>query len=289
MGRYLTRLVGTLFETKEHFESLLEQHVSYAVYQTERAPTTGTVHLQCYVELQKPQTIPAVGRLFGRGHWEPAKAPLKAIEYCRKLETREEGPWEYGVRKGNNKGTWTEALKHLSIVEFKQQYTAIWCRYRHAVEHYITEREPERTTNLLRGIYLWGPPGSGKTRACSAYKPYVKAPNKWWCGYEGQEVVLADDWPGDALRYLAYYVKIWTDHYEQRGEIKGGNVKLRHCVFIITHNASFDEFRQHAPTDSAAIARRFVAIDTREERWEEHLDREMKARLHPTTSMDILT
>jgi hypothetical protein len=62
---------------------------------------------------------------------------------------------------------------------------------------------------------------------------YLKAQNKWWDGYTGQEAVILDDLDSNVL---GHYLKIWADRYACTGETKGGQVALRHKVIVITSN-----------------------------------------------------
>ena len=79
----------------------------------------------------------------------------------------------------------------------------------------------------VRGEWYWGEPGTGKSRAARANFPdaYLKAQNKWWDGYTGQQYVILDDLDTDVL---GHYLKIWADRYACTGEVKGGTIPLFH-------------------------------------------------------------
>lgn len=68
------------------------------VYQLERGES-GTEHLQGYLEFKSKRTLAGAKRLFGANgvHLEVRKGTrAQAIEYSRKVETRIDGPWEFG-------------------------------------------------------------------------------------------------------------------------------------------------------------------------------------------------
>lgn len=91
---------------------------------------------------------------------------------------------------------------------------------------------------MLRVCYVyWGPTGTGKSKRAweeSGLGAYGKDPrSKFWCGYQGQENVVIDEFRGgiDAAHLLR-----WLDRYPVRVEIKGSSRPLCAKTFWITSN-----------------------------------------------------
>jgi hypothetical protein len=73
------------------------QYERYVVWQLERAPTTGRCHIQAYIEFERPVRRFAIMAVVAC-HAEPRAGPRDAArDYCRKEETRVEGPFERGT------------------------------------------------------------------------------------------------------------------------------------------------------------------------------------------------
>lgn len=69
-----------------HFDNLYSQgHFKYLIYGREVCPSTGTPHLQGFIQLSKKQRFSGVKKLLGsKYHIEQAIHPWFAAEYCKK-------------------------------------------------------------------------------------------------------------------------------------------------------------------------------------------------------------
>lgn len=113
----------------------------------------------------------------------------------------------------------------------------------------------------LSNEWWYGPTGTGKsTRLWTEYpEHYQKAINKWWDGYDMEDVVAIEEWNPDSAM-LANKLKIWADRWPFTGEIKNGTVRgIRPKKIIILSNYSIDQcFPRKA--DAAPLKRRFKVI-----------------------------
>jgi len=100
MGQY-TRWCFTLnnCDLNRDYEpvlSLPEFRIKRAIYGFEVAPTTGTKHLQGYVEYDRTRGLPWCKKVFPGAHWEAAKGNARSnYDYCSKDgEFKTLGEWE---------------------------------------------------------------------------------------------------------------------------------------------------------------------------------------------------
>lgn len=108
------------------------------------------------------------------------------------------------------------------------------------IQLYKLMKQQARETKGCKGIWIRGRPGSGKSHLVETTFPeaYRKAQNKWWDGYQGEEVVILEDLDGP---YLNHYLKIWGDKWRATGEVKGAVVPLMHKWIIVTSNYTIRE------------------------------------------------
>jgi len=227
----------------------------------------GTPHLHVYLQLEKQFSCKSWSfwDLNGKhGDYDKARNPAKALEY---------------VRKDNNYIEWGD-LDIEAMVNARQSHLAYTGkRMQEEPLHIIADDHPELMHNYkklqqnvlaykkdkleaythetVRGIWIYGPPGVGKSHFVRATEPdlYIKAQNKWWDGYTGQTAVLLDDLDSDCL---AHYLKIWADKYSFDGEVKGDTVRCTYQRFYVTSNFSIQEVFKNLPEVTIeAIRRRF--------------------------------
>lgn len=224
----------------------------------------GGFHLHAYFKLKDPLTwakINPILREFADGDWQTCRSVNAVLKYLQKestpLTNLELNPIK---RKKLGKKTITvNDLRTKPLTKALEEglisiYGARAYQYaRGAVQ--LPHIPPG-----LRGYWIWGEPGAGKSRAVREAYPdaFIKPQNKWWDGYDNQKVVLLDDYDcGDMLGHL---IKIWSDRYPCSGEVKGGNFQLAFDKFFITSNYA-PSYYFPDPQLLKAIERRFTIIE----------------------------
>lgn len=127
--------------------------------------------------------------------------------------------------------------------------------------------QPMKNLSHCRLIFIYGPPGSGKTtiaqdfattcfRAEEGLPYFMKPVSKWWDGYRGEPVVIMDDPSPAAFRKICGSVKVWADRTPFYAEIKGRSMKACPEWFVITSNYSIEELAGSDLALAAALRRR---------------------------------
>lgn len=161
-----------------------------------------------------------------------------------KEETRVEGPWEFGTKpvKRNSKVDWDHVKLCAEKGEFDKIPSDILVKHYGNLQKIKKDCLKVEDKDHLRGIWLWGPSGIGKSRYAREQYPgaYPKLCNKWWDGYQGQLHVIMDD-IGREHHVLGQHLKIWTDRYGCILETKGGALVDNYQWFIVTSQYSIED------------------------------------------------
>lgn len=238
--------------------------VAYAVWQRE-VGAAGTEHLQGYVVFEGPKRRTWTNRSCTPGFWEPRKgshhqakhyntkphASCQCVHCEANRQGRLAGPWELGEEQvSSQQGKRNDLLvlkrkldegKTETEIATSDETFPVWCKYRHVVKAYrVLTRQNARDWATFTTVY-WGPPGVGKTRRAlseaglEAYWLPKPSPNQtaWFDGYEGQEVVVIDEFYGWLARDLMCRM---CDRYPLLVQTKGGTVPFLPKKIIITSN-----------------------------------------------------
>lgn len=197
----------------------------------------GTPHLQGYGVLRTRTRSLKLRKLLPGCHLEPRKGTHdQASFYCKKdgdfVEIGE--PPKQGKRTDLEEVA--EKLKEgVSTTDICRDNTTTYIKFYRGIEQAALKLQTPYEHSGVRGIWVHGPPGTGKSWSVRQQFPgaFLKAQNKWWDGYNGERYVILDDLDTPVL---FHYLKIWADRYACTGETKGGTIHLRHHVFVITSN-----------------------------------------------------
>lgn len=234
----------TCFALLEPMPTHLDDKMDYCVYQYERCPTSGRVHIQGYAEYNQPVRYKKLQKWLKdeTAHCETRRASREhARAYCMKMDTRlniDIAPVELGrfYEKEQGKRTDYDDVRHDLQLGFGMQhivnnysYTAV----RFAEKYLEYNIGPRETPPVV--YWLHGPTGCGKTRWAIEHYPnaWMSMGNlKWWDGYVAQTEIIIDDFRGDFCTF--HYLLRVLDRYPMRVEIKGGSRELRATTIIIT-------------------------------------------------------
>ncbi len=247
--------------------------MQYMILGIEKAPTTGTLHLQGYVALHSKKRLTGVRKLLPQCHLEVMRGTSdQAIAYCKK-----DGNWqEKGLKpmsnatrmKRTNLKHWADSIQHAKEGNFDLIPSNMLVRY---YPHWkrIHQDNPIKPPDLddLENIWVVAPTGYGKSKYVRDLYPgyYDKAPNKWFTGYKGEETIMCDDFGPKQCEYLGWYMKRWADLYSFPMETKGGGRQIRPKRVAVTSQYDIRDCWEDIKVVDA-IERRFTTIHL--ERWQ---------------------
>lgn len=212
--------------TEEEYLALKKIEFVYMVVGKETG-TTGTPHLQGYVEFQNSKRLTSLKKFNSRIHWEPRRdTQEEAIEYCKKDNEYE----EFGTKKNQGKRTDLNALRDEIMAggrvdDIAKEEPAIVHQYGRTLDRLedIALRKRWRT-EMTKGIWYWGKTGTGKSHKAlenfnrATHYVYPIKDKGWWDGYRGQETVIINDFRGEIpYNTLLQIVDKWPYNVPRRG------------------------------------------------------------------------
>lgn len=267
-----------VWETFQLFE-VGKDNVRHAFGQLEKGGDSGLLHLQAYIEFDRPVRFAHVKRLLSdpAAHLTPADGSAEQNhDYCGKEETREEGPFSLGV-PGGKQGKRSDIDRIQTLLQEGADNRTLWLeefkgmvRIFKAVDRYRQEtRVPSPFSSVTVNVY-WGDTGLGKTRRavseadgrahgyCKVDVPDKIGCAKWFDGYTGQGTIIIDDFHGE---YAVNFLKRLLDGYDMLLPVKGCFVPRACTHIVITSNHPPDRWYPEIPIeDFEAIKRRFTSV-----------------------------
>lgn len=247
----------------------------YLIFGREIAPTTGTPHLQGYIQFQNPRSATAVVSLLRRCHVLIANgSPSSNKIYCSKSgDYHEKGDCpEDAIERSNDQGErererYQAAWDYAKSGELERIDPDIRIRCYSTLKRIkidYQKKVEDLPVGTISGLWIYGPTGTGKSHSvAAAYPDAYRKPhsNKWWDGYQGESIVWIDDL--DVFdKSLGGLIKIWVDRYAFQAECKGGSTCLiRPLKIIVTSNFTIQEIWGADERFSGPIKRRFKILE----------------------------
>lgn len=133
----------------------------------------------------------------------------------------------------------------MDLRDVAENHTGAFFKFSRAIQTAISIATPGRDGSTTPSVLVYyGPSGTGKTATARTKFPdaYVlpKGDGKiWWEGYNGQTVVLIDEFYG----WIQYdYLLRLLDYSPMQVEFKGGSRPLAATTFIITSNKHWTDW-----------------------------------------------
>lgn len=254
--RWTYTLHYTEDEQATKFQEALRQHPSFRglVCQSETCPKTSKTHIQGYAEFNKPVRQSSLKKLDRRVHWEVAKGTrAQNITYCTKEDTRTPSSDSLSaldpiLQEESTQGRRTDLLDcaknivsgNWSKEELVHERPDLILKFSRGVNELYrirSQADTKRVRTELRVEVIWGAAGTGKTRFAFGPNTFILENSNsdliWWDGYEGESVLLVDDFYGWIRHNLILRL---LDIYPCRLDVKGGSTYAAWNTVYITSN-----------------------------------------------------
>lgn len=198
--------IDPLADTRSIFP---EKKAVYCIYQLEKAPDTGRLHLQGFIQFKNALTASALKELFPGAHIELCTSSEKSnTRYCSKNQSRIAGPWLFGKPTSQGKRTDWDDVKDMAAAGSTKREIVLAhpklapCFKGIEVLCQAVKGLPpiERT---LRVWFLYGETRVGKTHRARTRFPEAYVVTGKYCDgksfdmYDCESALILDEWRWD--------------------------------------------------------------------------------------------
>lgn len=252
-------------DEETHIQNSIEY--TYVCYGREVGEEAKTPHLQGMVCFKNARSLAGVKKIISaRCHLEKMMGTVdEARAYCIKdgdIFEKGEKPMSQAEKGQSEKDRYETAWRQAKLGNYEAIDADIRVRCYSTLKNIAKDfLVKPADLNDVCGTWIWGPPGTGKSRLARHKYPiaYDKPCNKWWDGYAQQPACIIDDF--DLLgKSLGHHLKIWSDRYSFIAEIKGGAIAIRPQHVCITSNYHPEAIWPEDQEMLGAILRRFEII-----------------------------
>lgn len=255
----------------------MQDNCKYGCFQEEVAPTTGTQHLQGYMNLKKQARMTTLQKKFG-----PMGIPLALINangtpeqnrtYCSKPGGN--NFWETGtiniVGQGKRNDLAIVAEKVLGkrpLAEVAGEHPESFIKYHRGIKELMFVLDEPAAEREMDVVLLFGDPNTGKSHKARMYAklygPYytLGQPNNgalWWDGYKNEASILIDEFKG---WITPTQLNAILDKYKLPLPTKGGTTYAKYNHVFITSNYSPEEwYSEKVIWNRESLLRRITSI-----------------------------
>jgi len=255
----------------------LTDNCTYACYQKEVAPTTGTPHIQGFMNLKKKERMAGIQKKLGKVGVQLTLinangTPEQNRAYCSKeggQDFVEIGQIEI-VGQGKRTDLMEVAEKVLGkrpIAEIAAENPVEYIKYYRGINQLnfiLTDIPDERPMEV---VLFFGDPNTGKSTKARQYARLygkyftLRQPNNgslWWDGYAGEKSILIDEFKG---WITPTHLNAILDKYKLALDTKGGTVYAMYEHVFITSNFPPEEwYGQNVIWNKQSLFRRLTNI-----------------------------
>lgn len=246
----------------EKMGTFFTQYCGYLCFGLE-CGESGTPHIQGYLQLKDKARLTFLKKaLHPTAHFEVARGtPAEASDYCKKEHRFTEFGIMSTIGARRDLSELCDAVvagtRPLELAKTDPEHYVRYHKGLHALANSLVQPRNFKT----KVFWLFGPTGSGKSKWVEQTSPnaYWKDPcSKWWCGYDGEDVVI-DDYRRDFCTFAALLRLL--DRYPLTVEVKGGSTQFRSKrLYITTPKHPKETWEGRTEEDLAQLLRRIDEI-----------------------------